>query len=764
MSLRALPLLLAGSLLLPALPAAEPAADAPFARQPFSSWSETPPLGWNSYDAYHGAITETQFQAVVDALATRLLPSGYDTAVIDFLWYHPGPPGWDPDHDWHTWPASQQRDPATGRWAPALTLDPYGRPLPALNRFPSAAGGRGFKPLADEVHARGMKFGLHIMRGVPTEAVEANLPVHGTAYRLQDIAEPGDVSSFLRPMFTGVKPDHPGSQAYYDGLFQMFADWGVDFVKADDMLRPPYHAAEIEMMRTAIDRCGRPIVLSLSYGPTPLSRADHIVTHSNMWRVSSDFWDRWHDLRRNFELLYAWSAFSGEGTWPDGDMIPFGRLMLSGWRFNQAEELTDNHRDERDDNFTPAERQTLMSLWAIARSPLMWGGDPLTSDDATYALLTNPEILALNQHGRHPRQVLGHSPRDDTLRIWVADHPDGAGRYVALFNLRDKPAALTFQLPWEDMFGTWTVRDLWTHSDEPAVTGTLSRTLAPHASAVFLLYPSDGDKDAAALIAPGAAVTRVAEGFRFTEGPAADAAGNLYFSDLRQRTIFRYGLDGRVTPWRTDLAGCNGLWVQPDGALLCAESTSGRRLVRLTADGTTTVLADTYAGHPLNSPNDLWPDARGGIYFSDPRYGNRDNVEQDGEHVYYRRADGTLLRVADDLTRPNGVIGSRDGRTLYVADHGAGVTWAYPIRPDGSLGPRRPLADFGADGLGVDERGNVYLANGVVRIHAPDGTLLHEIPVPEHATNVSWGGPGHRTLFITAATSLYALPMRVRGY
>jgi hypothetical protein len=448
-------------------------------------------MGWNSYDAYHAAITEKQFKAVVDELSERLLPHGYDYAVLDYMWFHPGPPGWDPENNWHTWEPRQKRDATTGRLEPYLITDAFGRPIPALNRFPSAADGAGLKPLADYTHARGMKFGLHIMRGIPTQAVEADLPVEGTPYRMREIAEIGDVSSFQGGIFTGVNVDHPGAQAYYDGLFRMFAAWGVDFIKADDMLRPAYHAREIEMMRRAIDRSGRPMVFSLSYGETPVSRAAHVSAHAHLWRVSADFWDRWSDLRRNFDLLYSWSPFSGDGSWPDADMIPIGRLMLTGWEFAGAENLNRTKgRNERDDNFTPHERQTLMTLWSIARSPLMWGGDPLTSDEATYALLSNPEVIAVNQHGSGPRQVVGNSHHDDSLRVWVSDAPAPAeARYVALFNLRDTPATVSFDLTWEEMRGRWHVRDLWRRSDDVPVERVLSRELPPHGSALFLLTP-----------------------------------------------------------------------------------------------------------------------------------------------------------------------------------------------------------------------------------------------------------------------------------
>jgi hypothetical protein len=449
-------------------------------------------MGWNSYDAYHAAITEKQFLAVTDKLAERMLPSGYEYAVIDYLWFHPGPPGWDSEKNWHTWIQTQTRDPATGQLTPRLTIDEFGRPQPALNRFPSAANGKGLRAIADHVHAKGMKFGLHIMRGIPTQAVDDNLPVRGTSYRMQDIAERSDTSSFIEGQFTGVNVDHPGAQAYYDDLFQMYADWGVDFIKADDMLRPAYHFKETEMMHRAIAKTGRPILLSLSYGEVSASYAHHLAAHSTLWRISADFWDRWPDLRRNFELAHIWSPHIGRPGWPDLDMIPIGKLMLTGWNFKATiDNMADpkrKSRDERHDHFTPDERQTLMTLWCIARSPLMWGGDPLSSNEETYQLLTNPEVLAVNQQGRNPRQILGHGHKDDSLRAWVSDAPEAPSRYVALFNLRDEPATVTLDLTWDEMRGPWQVRNLWTRQPEPTVTdGKLTRRLPPHGSVLLKL-------------------------------------------------------------------------------------------------------------------------------------------------------------------------------------------------------------------------------------------------------------------------------------
>ena len=267
------------------------------------------------------------------------------------------------------------------------------------------------------------------------------------------------------------------------------------------------------------------------------------------------------------------------------------------------------------------------------------------------------------------------------------------------------------------------------------------------------------------LIASGAQMRKLARGFTFTEGPAVDAQGNIYFSDIPNSRIHKWSLDGIVSTFREDTEQANGLFFENDGTLLACQSRAGRRLVQYGPHGTLTQLVATYQGKRFNSCNDLWPDPHGGIYFTDPRYGqNRDDMEQDGEHVYYLKPDRkSLIRVADDMVRPNGIIGTPDGKTLYVADHGAGKTYAYRIQADGSLGERRLFANRGSDGVTLDERGNLYLTTRAVFIHSPDGKEVGCISVPERPTNCCFGGPNGKTLFITAQTSLYSIEMQVKG-
>jgi gluconolactonase len=260
-------------------------------------------------------------------------------------------------------------------------------------------------------------------------------------------------------------------------------------------------------------------------------------------------------------------------------------------------------------------------------------------------------------------------------------------------------------------------------------------------------------------------VERIATGFTFTEGPAADAAGDVWFSDVRQSRTHRWrAATGRVELVRENTGGANGLYFDAAGRLLICEG-GNRRMTRLEADGSLSVLMDSYQGKRLNSPNDLWVAPGGDVYFSDPRYGDASGLEQDGMHVYLIPADGRApLRVTDDLKTPNGLIGTVDGRTLYVADAGAGSIWRYAVAQDGTLSAKTLFTERASDGMSLDERGNVYLANGNrIWVHAGDGRLIETIPVPEPPANLTFGGPDRRTLFITARTSLYRIAMKVRG-
>jgi len=269
--------------------------------------------------------------------------------------------------------------------------------------------------------------------------------------------------------------------------------------------------------------------------------------------------------------------------------------------------------------------------------------------------------------------------------------------------------------------------------------------------------------EAASVVAPGAKVEKLAGGFMFTEGPAADAEGNIYFSDIPNNRIHKWSLDGALSTFRENSGGSNGLYFDKKGNLLACEG-GGRRLVSINPQGKVTVLAEEYQNKRFNSLNDLWIDPKGGIYFTDPSYGRRDNLEQDGEHVYYLSPDRKkLIRVIDDMVRPNGVIGTPDGKLLYVADHGGNKTFVYKINNDGTLSNKKLFAAEGSDGMTIDNEGNIYLTTRVVAVYNKKGEKIESIKVPEGPANVCFGGQDKHTLFITARTSLYSVRMRVKA-
>ena len=356
-------------------------------------------MGWNSWDCFATTVDEARTRAQAVVMAAELAPHGWRYVVVDIQWYEPGATG----YGYHA--------------GARLTVDGFGRLLPAPNKFPSAAGGAGFGPLADSIHRQGLKFGIHLMRGIPRQAAEENLPILGTPLRAADIADRVHVCPWNSDMY-GVDMSRPGAQAYYDSVFALLASWGVDFVKVDDIARPyGQNEPEVEAVRRAIDRAGRAMVLSLSPGETDIRAAAHVADHANMWRISDDFWDHWSLLDAQFERLNRWSRWRRPGAWPDADMIPVGLIEMG-----------------RKTWFTHDEEVTLMTLWCIARSPLMIGADLTRLDPPTLALFTNDEVLAVNQASAHNRQLF----RDADGAIgWVADAPGGRDRYVALFNTRD---------------------------------------------------------------------------------------------------------------------------------------------------------------------------------------------------------------------------------------------------------------------------------------------------------------------------------------
>jgi hypothetical protein len=415
----------------------------------------TPPMGWNSWDSYGLSITADEFKANVDWLHQHLQPYGWQYVVVDEGWYldHPNASGDDQ----------------------GFNLSPDGRYLPSSGRFPSSTAGEGLKSLADDAHSFGLKFGIHIIRGIPRKAVEENLPIADSPYHAADAADTSDRCRWNSDNY-GLK-NNAAAQAYYNSLAKLYAGWGVDFLKVD-CISQPYKTAEIHMMSAALKRSGRPIVLSLSPGPTPLAEAGDARKHAQMWRISDDMWDLWsktgsqafpQTLVGQVPVLAAWARHVKPGHWPDADMLAIGYLgPRPGWG------------DPRQSRYTPDETRTMLTLWCIARSPLILGANLTKLDAATESLLTNREVLDVDQHSTGNRVSI----QTPGTVVWTADLADGR-EALAVVNLSD--ARTTVKYRW-NLLGfkhpSYGVRDLWQQKDLGEQT-SLSVNLAPHASALF---------------------------------------------------------------------------------------------------------------------------------------------------------------------------------------------------------------------------------------------------------------------------------------
>jgi alpha-galactosidase len=390
-----------------------PPGDGSEAELQFHKWAPTPPMGWNSWDCYGPTVVEAEVKANADYTEQNLKKSGWEYIVVDIRW-------------------TVENDKSGGynQTDPIFTMDEYGRFTPALNRFPSAANGKGFKPLADYVHARGLKFGIHIMRGIPVIAVNRNTPILGSEAKASDIYSPEGQCMWLRDMYT-IVAGRPGAQEYYNSIFQLYASWGVDFVKVDDLSG---RTKEIEMVRKAIDNCGRPILLSISPGGDRPETIEFLKNNVNMWRTSNDFWDNWPALKNQFTILKSWVGLGVQGCYPDGDMLPLGKIGLRAER-----------GEPRWTAFTKDEQYTLMTLFSIFRSPLMFGGDLPSSDEFTLSLITNKDVLNVNQHSSNGKQLF----RENDLIAWTADDPRTGDKYLALFNASDQQPVVENKAIWK---------------------------------------------------------------------------------------------------------------------------------------------------------------------------------------------------------------------------------------------------------------------------------------------------------------------------
>ncbi|MCB1120515.1 MAG: SMP-30/gluconolactonase/LRE family protein [Verrucomicrobiae bacterium] len=289
----------------------------------------------------------------------------------------------------------------------------------------------------------------------------------------------------------------------------------------------------------------------------------------------------------------------------------------------------------------------------------------------------------------------------------------------------------------------------------PAILLISALTLAPHCKTF-------GESN---VLSDYSQLTKIADGYSFTEGGTSDEDGNIYFTDSPNNRVHKWNpKTNQITTYISDTLAANGTWMDRKGNLIVCEG-KGRSIAQYSPGGKRTVLVDSYEGKKFNSPNDLWVDLRGGIYFSDPRYGqNRDDMEMSGEHVYYLTPTrDKVIRVADDMVRPNGLVGTPDGRFLFISDHGGRKTWKYNIRKDGTLRNKTLFVEEGSDGVTLDHTGNLYLTSGTVKIYNSNGTFLEEIETPKAPSNVVFGGENGDLLFITARDTVYFIRTKVKG-
>lgn len=420
----------------------------------------SPPMGWNSWDCYAASVNEQQLLDNAKYMAKNLKQHGWEYIICDIQWADPLAGTTKNDYINFT----------------NLTLDEYSRQIPAQNRFPSSKNEAGFKPISDKIHEMGLKFGIHIMRGIPRQAVHLRAKIKGTSATADQIALPSSICRWNSDMY-GVDYEKPGAQEYYNSLFELYAEWCVDFVKVDDICNTnmyhdnPYSAEkEIEMIRLAIDNCGRDMVLSLSPGPAVIEKAWHMEQNANMWRITDDFWDKWELLYNMFERCEVWQKHVGAGCWPDCDMLPLGHIGIGF------------HRD-RWTQFSRDEQVTMMTLWCIFRSPLMMGGEMRDNDDWTLSLLTNDEVLYLLKGSHGAAQV----ERNSEYAIWSSSDDTDDSVFLAFFNLTDQPREVSVDLSKVGLEGKYAIRNLWNHENIGVEDKCMKVLTRPHGAELYKL-------------------------------------------------------------------------------------------------------------------------------------------------------------------------------------------------------------------------------------------------------------------------------------
>lgn len=425
-----------------------------------------PPMGWNSWDCYGAAVNEEQLLGNARYMKDNLLSYGWELVTCDIQWSEPDA------HDVFYTPNAP------------LAMDEYSRLIPAEKRFPSSAGGKGFLPISRKIHEMGLKFGIHIMRGIPRQAIYQKTKIKGTDMTADMVGDPFSVCGWNSDMY-GVNPHSRGAQAYYDSLFELYAEWEIDFVKVDDIAVTGAYSheahrngnmpgvAEIEMIHRAIMKCGRPITLSISPGPAPIEYAWMFSHNANMWRLTNDVWDNWTAVEHMFERCETWQGRGGNGCWPDCDMLPFGHINVN------------NRGGDNMCRMTHDEQVTMMTLWSIFRSPLIVGAELRDNDEFTLSLLTNADILRLNKHSHSPDQIF--RTRDAAAWYSYEDDPAVGKCNLALFNLKNEPSEVSVDaadIGGLDLRGCG-LYDMWKHKSVGTAGEKISAKLPAHGSVIY---------------------------------------------------------------------------------------------------------------------------------------------------------------------------------------------------------------------------------------------------------------------------------------
>jgi hypothetical protein len=428
--------------------------------------AQTPPMGWNSYNCFGSAVHEDEVKANAQYMAKYLKKYGWRYIVVDFLWAYNNPPYSNIGNPY-------QKRLQDGSYIPWLAMDDYGRLLPDPDKFPSSFQNKGFKPLADYVHSLGLQFGIHVMRGIPRQAVWAKTKVFGTnGITADQIADTTSTCNWLNHMY-GLDMSKKGAQEYLNSLLQLYASWGVDFIKADDISRP-YHKAEIEGYRKAIENCGRPIVLSLSPGATPLKDSTHVMAHANMWRMADDFWDNWKEIIAMMHYAKQWQGTSGPGHWPDCDMLQIGKLSKRG-----------PVGPERYSRFTNEELRTHFTFWCIYQSPLLMGGNLPEDRSVDDSLLMNEEVIAVDQNSEHPQCIY----QDSAKAIWISRVLNSKQINIAFFNLEEKPQKIAVSFKDIGSFKKARIRDLWERNDIGIYKNNFQQVVNAHDALLMSISP-----------------------------------------------------------------------------------------------------------------------------------------------------------------------------------------------------------------------------------------------------------------------------------